>query len=139
MAIEEVVVPDIGGAEGAEVIELLVQPGEAIEPDQGLIVLESDKASMEIPSTCAGTLVELLVKEGDELSEGAAVARIEVAGVATAGEGDGSEQAQAPAPTVAGSLREEAAQGRPLVEHIFRWDDARRRPEAPQRGRRLRA
>ncbi|MGB1141494.1 MAG: biotin/lipoyl-containing protein [Halioglobus sp.] len=84
MAIEEIVVPDIGGAEGAEVIELLVALGDTIDVDQSLIVLESDKASMEIPSTCAGEIVELLVKEGDELSEGAPIARVEVAGDAVA-------------------------------------------------------
>lgn len=79
MAIQQVTVPDIGGAEGAEVIELLVKVGDEIVLDQGLIVLESDKASMEIPATAAGTIVELLVAEGDQLAEGAAVAMIEVA------------------------------------------------------------
>ena len=83
MAKQQVTVPDIGGAEGAEVIELLVAEGDVVQLDQGLIVLESDKASMEIPSTVAGTVVELLVTEGQELAEGAPVAVIEVA----AGEG----------------------------------------------------
>jgi pyruvate dehydrogenase E2 component (dihydrolipoamide acetyltransferase) len=77
---QQVTVPDIGGAEGAEVIELLVAVGDEISVDQGLIVLESDKASMEIPSTVAGVLVELLVTEGQELAEGAPLAVIEVAG-----------------------------------------------------------
>ena len=80
MAKQQVTVPDIGGAEGAEVIELLVAVGDEVEVDQGLIVLESDKASMEIPSTVSGTVVELLVSEGQELAEGAAVAVIESAG-----------------------------------------------------------
>jgi pyruvate dehydrogenase E2 component (dihydrolipoamide acetyltransferase) len=66
VAKQQVTVPDIGGAEGAEVIELLVAVGDEIALDQGLIVLESDKASMEIPSTVAGTLVELLVSEGEQ-------------------------------------------------------------------------
>lgn len=82
MPVQQVTVPDIGGAEGAEVIELLVAVGDQVVLDQGLIVLESDKASMEIPSTVAGTVVELLVKEGDHLAEGAPVAMIEVAGQA---------------------------------------------------------
>ena len=77
MAKQKVTVPDIGGAEGAEVIELLVAVGDEVELDQGLIVLESDKASMEIPSTAAGTVAEMLVSEGDQLSEGAPVALIE--------------------------------------------------------------
>jgi pyruvate dehydrogenase E2 component (dihydrolipoamide acetyltransferase) len=80
VAKQQVTVPDIGGAEGAEVIELLVAVGDEIALDQGLIVLESDKASMEIPSTVAGTLVELLVSEGEQLAEGAPVAVIEVEG-----------------------------------------------------------
>ncbi len=80
MSVKEVVVPDIGGAEGAEVIELLVAVGDSVDVDQGLIVLESDKASMEIPSTEAGTVVELLVSEGQELEEGSVIVRIEVSG-----------------------------------------------------------
>ncbi|MCB1687011.1 MAG: 2-oxo acid dehydrogenase subunit E2 [Halioglobus sp.] len=80
MPVEQVTVPDIGGAEGAEVIELLVAVGDLVKLDQSLIVLESDKASMEIPSTLAGTVVELLVAEGDQLAEGAPIVRIEVAG-----------------------------------------------------------
>ena len=76
MARETVVVPDIG-SESGEVVEVLVSPGDSITVDQGLVVLESDKASMEVPSTLAGTLVEILVKEGDELSEGSSVAVID--------------------------------------------------------------
>jgi pyruvate dehydrogenase E2 component (dihydrolipoamide acetyltransferase) len=78
VSVEQVTVPDIGGAEGAEVIEVLVAVGDEVAIDQGLIVLESDKASMEIPSTAAGVVVELLASEGDQLEEGAPVARIEV-------------------------------------------------------------
>ncbi|MDH3995306.1 MAG: E3 binding domain-containing protein, partial [Gammaproteobacteria bacterium] len=80
MSKQQVTVPDIGGAEGAEVIEVLVAVGDQVAVDQGLIVLESDKASMEIPSSAAGTVVELLVAEGQQLAEGAPVAVIEVAG-----------------------------------------------------------
>ncbi len=80
MAKQQVVVPDIGGAEDAEVIELLVGVGDEVALEQSLIVLESDKASMEIPSTVAGIVVELLVSEGQELSEGAPIVVIEVAG-----------------------------------------------------------
>lgn len=79
MSKQHVTVPDIGGAEGAEVIEVLVAVGDEVVVDQGLIVLESDKASMEIPSTLAGTVVELLVAEGQQLSEGAPVVVIELA------------------------------------------------------------
>ena len=80
MAKQQVVVPDIGGAEGAEVIELLVAVGDEVAIEQSLIVLESDKASMEIPSTLAGTVLQLLVSEGQELSEGAPILVIETVG-----------------------------------------------------------
>lgn len=80
MAKQQVTVPDIGGAEGAEVIELLVAVGDTVEVEQSLIVLESDKASMEIPSSHAGTVVELLVAVGDELAEGAPILVLESEG-----------------------------------------------------------
>ena len=75
-----ITVPDIGGAEGAEVVEILVAVGDEIELEQSLIVLESDKASMEIPATAAGRVVELRVALGDALSEGDAVLVLESAG-----------------------------------------------------------
>ena len=96
MAREQVTVPDIGGAEGAEVIELLVAVGDEVAVDQGLIVLESDKASMEIPSTLAGTVVELLVAEGQELAEGGPVAVIETA--AAGADSGAATDAAAPEP-----------------------------------------
>lgn len=80
MAEQQVKVPDIGGAEGAEVIELLVEVGDTVEVEQSLLVLESDKASMEIPSSLAGTIKEILVKVGDELAEGSPIAVVEVDG-----------------------------------------------------------
>ena len=70
MTHQTIVVPDIGGAEGAEVVELLVAVGDAVELEQSLIVLESDKASMEIPASHAGVVVELKMAVGDQLSEG---------------------------------------------------------------------
>ena len=70
MADELIKVPDIGGAEGAEVVEVLVSPGEAIDVEQSLVVVESDKASMEIPAPVAGVVSELRVAVGDSVSEG---------------------------------------------------------------------
>ena len=90
MSKQQVIVPDIGGAEGAEVIELLVAVGDEVSVDQSLIVLESDKASMEIPSTLAGTVVELLVTEGEQLAEGSPVVVVEVATDTAAGDRQGS-------------------------------------------------
>jgi len=70
MAEQLIKVPDIGGAEGAEVVEVLVAVGDVIELEQSLIVVESDKASMEIPASSVGTVTELRVAVGDAVSEG---------------------------------------------------------------------
>ena len=79
MSIVTLKVPDIGGAEDAEVIELLVGIGDEVDSGQGLLVLESDKASMEIPAETAGVIKELFVSIGDLLSEGSKIAAIESA------------------------------------------------------------
>jgi pyruvate dehydrogenase E2 component (dihydrolipoamide acetyltransferase) len=84
-------VPDIGGHSDVPVIELLVKPGDTVAKDQGLVTLESDKATMEVPSPFAGVVRELKVKLGDSLSEGALVALIEAS----------ADAAPAPAPTPA--------------------------------------
>jgi dihydrolipoamide dehydrogenase len=73
----EIKVPDIGGYSDVPVIEVLVAVGDTVARDQGLVTLESDKATMEVPSTVAGTVKELKVKLGDTLSEGAVVAVLE--------------------------------------------------------------
>lgn len=86
MAIEQITVPDIGGADDVELIELCVNIGDQIELEQSLIVLESDKASMEVPSPVAGKLIALHVKEGDTLTMGALIADIETEGQAVATE-----------------------------------------------------
>lgn len=80
MAIEIIPVPDLGGADKVEVIEICVQIGDVVEEEQSLVVLESDKASMEIPSPKAGKVVSLKIKEGDSLSEGDAIVEMELAG-----------------------------------------------------------
>jgi dihydrolipoamide dehydrogenase len=77
MSMIEVKVPDIGDFKEVEVIELLVKAGDAIKVDQSLITVESDKASMEIPSSHAGTVKELKVKVGDKVSEGSLLLMLE--------------------------------------------------------------
>ena len=74
----EVKVPDIGNFKNVEIIEVLVDVGFQIEPEESLITIESDKASMEIPSPIAGTVKQLLVKVGDRVSEGSAILMLEV-------------------------------------------------------------
>ncbi|HEY6941928.1 dihydrolipoyl dehydrogenase [Dokdonella sp.] len=75
----EVKVPDIGNFTGVPVIEILVKPGDTVAKDQGLVTLESDKATMEVPSSVAGVVREVRVKLNDEVAEGAVVAVIEAA------------------------------------------------------------
>lgn len=72
----DVVVPDIGDFDAVEVIEVLVSIGDVIEVEQALLTLESDKASMEIPSSAAGVVEEILVKLGDSVAEGSVVIRL---------------------------------------------------------------
>ncbi len=79
MATIELRVPDIGDFTEVEVIELLVGPGDTVKAEQSLLTVESDKASMEIPSSAAGRIVELKVKLGDKVSEGAVIALLEAA------------------------------------------------------------
>ncbi len=75
----EVKVPDIGDFEGIPVIEILVKPGDAVAKDQGLVTLESDKATMEVPSSAAGVVKEIKVRLGDSVSEGSVIAVLESA------------------------------------------------------------
>ena len=84
MALLEIHVPDIGDFDEVTVIELLVKPGEAVKAEQSLITVESDKASMEIPSSAAGTIKDLKVKLGDKVKQGSLVALLEDAGAPAA-------------------------------------------------------
>ncbi len=80
MASEVIVVPDLGGAEEVEVIEVSVAVGDSIEVEQTLVVLESDKATLEVPATLAGKVLNVLVKEGDKIEEaGVPLVELEVA------------------------------------------------------------
>src|ERR1035437_3259996 len=83
MSLIEIKVPDIGDFKEVEVIELLVKAGDTVTADQSLITVESDKASMEIPSSHAGVVKELKVKLGDKVAEGSALLMLEVVEGAT--------------------------------------------------------
>jgi pyruvate dehydrogenase E2 component (dihydrolipoamide acetyltransferase) len=78
VTIQTVSVPDIGGTEGAEVIEVSIAVGDTVEIEQSIIVLETDKASMDIPSSVAGKVTKVNVSIGDKLSEGDAIIELEV-------------------------------------------------------------
>ena len=96
MALVEVKVPDIGDFKDVAVIELLVKPGDTVKVDQSLMTVESDKASMEIPSSHAGVVKEIKVAVGDVVNEGSLVLMLEAADSATA-------PASSPAPSSASS------------------------------------
>ena len=76
---QEIKVPDIGDFDAVEIIEVLVAEGDTVEKEQPLITLESDKATLEVPSTVAGKITELKVAEGDTVSEGDVIAMVETA------------------------------------------------------------
>ena len=97
MNLVEVKVPNIGDFAAVSVIELLVKPGDTIAAEQSLITVESDKASMEIPSSHAGVVRELKVKLGDKVKEGSLLLVLEAAGAAAAT--PAAAPAAAPAPS----------------------------------------
>ena len=102
MANIEVQVPDIGDFDEVSVIELLVKPGDTVKAEQSLITVESDKASMEIPSSHAGVVKEIKVKMGDKVKQGSVVLVLEAAGAA-------ASAAPAAAPAVAAAAAPVAA------------------------------
>ena len=104
MALVEVKVPDIGDFKDVEIIELLVKPGDTVRAEQSLLTVESDKASMEIPSSHAGVVKEIRVKLGDKVSEGKLVLVLEAEATA----GAAPANATPPAP-VAASVASPAA------------------------------
>jgi dihydrolipoamide dehydrogenase len=119
MALIEIKVPDIGEFKDVAVIELLVKPGDAIRAEQSLVTVESDKASMEIPSSAAGVVREMKVALGDKISEGSVLLLLEAVAGATTGAPAGAAPIPAPAapsaaaPAAAGS----AAAAGPAAVH----------------------
>ncbi|WP_309684685.1 dihydrolipoyllysine-residue acetyltransferase [Polaromonas sp.] len=104
MATIDIQVPDIGDFDEVTVIELLVKPGDSVKAEQSLITVESDKASMEIPSSHAGVVKDLKIKLGDKVKQGSVVLTLEVAGEAAA-----PAPAPTPAPAAAPAPRAPAA------------------------------
>jgi len=111
MALVEVKVPDIGDFAEVEIIELLVKPGDTVKAEQSLITVESDKASMEIPSSHAGVVKELKVKLGDKVKEGSLVVVLEAEGAGAAA----PAAAAAPAPAAAPAAPAPAAAAVPAA------------------------
>jgi pyruvate dehydrogenase E2 component (dihydrolipoamide acetyltransferase) len=76
----EIRIPDLGGADEVEIVEILVQSGDAVETEQTLAVMESDKATMDLPASMAGTIQEVIIKVGDKVSQGSLVAMLRQGG-----------------------------------------------------------
>ena len=121
MALIEIHVPDIGDFDEVTVIELMVKPGDTVKADQSLITVESDKASMEIPSSAAGVVKEIKVALGDKVKQGSLVVMLEAAGGAAAAPAaapveapkEASVQAE-PAPAATTSIAVPAAASGPM-------------------------
>ncbi|NWG32216.1 MAG: biotin/lipoyl-binding protein, partial [Rhodocyclaceae bacterium] len=94
----EIKVPDIGGFKDVPVIEIHVKPGDTVKAEDALITLESDKATMDVPSPAAGIVKEVRVKLGDKVSEGTVIVSLEPAAADTASAPAPAPQAAAPAP-----------------------------------------
>ncbi len=95
MSTIEIKVPDIGDFTDVPVIEVLVKPGDTVKPEDALVTLESDKATMDVPSPAAGVVKSIAVKVGDKVSEGSVVVVLDAA--AAAGKGEGGREKGAPA------------------------------------------
>ncbi len=111
MAKVDVKVPDIGDFQDVPVIEVLVKPGDVVKVDQSLITLESDKATMDVPSPVAGEVAEVVAKVGDKVSMGTLIARVESAQGETAQASGAAAKAATPAaaPSAKGAAAKDAA------------------------------
>jgi len=123
MALVEIFVPDIGDFDEVTVIELMVKPGDTVKPDQSLITVESDKASMEIPSSAGGVVKEIKVKLGDKVKQGSLVVMLEAASAAAAPAAPVSAPNPAPAPVAIApaapvSVANPAAVSGPVQVHV---------------------
>jgi len=126
VAVEKIQVPDLGSDEAVEVIEVLVKVGDTISENDPLVVLESDKAAMEVPSPKSGVVKEVLVKVGDQVKNGSALVSLEAAGgtaetpqaAAPAPENKPAPKAQAPQAEAAKPEAAPAPAGKPAVQEI---------------------
>ena len=113
MALVDIQVPDIGDFDEVTVIELLVKPGDTVAAEQSLITVESDKASMEIPSSHAGVVKELKVKLDDKVKQGSVVLTLDVQDAAGSDSNKESNKASAPAVSASAAIKTEAPAAAP--------------------------
>ena len=105
----ELLVPDLGNFSDVDIVDVLVKPGDVVTVDTPLVTLETDKASMDVPSTAAGTLTEVLVKRGDKVSKGSILARLDTAAAAQSSAAVAAPALATPATAAAPAARAPAA------------------------------
>jgi len=113
---KQVLIPDIGDFKDVPVIEVLVKPGDSIKAEDSLIVLESDKATIEVPSPFAGIIRELSVKVGDKVSEGSPILTVETSEAEQAPPAAQREAAPAPTPALASTVAPSEQTPRPAAQ-----------------------
>ena len=125
MSTIEVKVPDIGDFTDIPVIEIFVKPGDSVKAEDSLVTLESDKATMDVPSPAAGTIKEIKVKLGDKVSEGSPIVVVETGAAPAEGAPKGGQRG-----------KWKLWGGRPLRHRLPRRRKPRRRPHRLRRPRR---
>ena len=121
MATQTIYVPDIGGAEDVDIIEVSVAVGDTVSEDDTLIVLETDKASMEIPAQAAGKVTKVLVQEGGKISEGGAIVEIEAEGEASS-EGSAENEPEPEKPVTEEEVKEASPKPAPTKATVSEQD-----------------
>ena len=115
----DLVVPDIGNAHDVDVVDVLIKPGDVVEVDTPLVTLETDKASMDVPSTSAGTVAEVLLKRGDKVSAGSVIARVETNSQAPAKGVASTDKGQGPVDASQGAADKSQASAGPGADATF--------------------
>src|SRR5262245_7028837 len=128
----EVTVPDIGDFKNVPVIEVLVKPGDTVKPEDPLVTLESDKATMDGPAPAPGVVKELKLKVGDKVSQGSAILTLD--SDAVAGTGSGASQASAPATASQPTARAPESRPAPPASSVSAAAGVARQPATPYTG-----
>ena len=115
----EVIIPDIGDIQSVDVIEVLVIPGDSVQQEDPLVTLESDKATMDVPAPCAGTVIEIRTAVGDQVSEGNVILLLEEANKADSSSDNAAAAAQVEKETVLTDLTQSTGGAKPPSEASF--------------------
>src|SRR3984885_12834615 len=116
MSTIDLVVPDIGNFDAVPIVDVLVKVGDSVEVETPLITLETDKATMDVPSASAGTITEMLVKRGDKVAKGTLIARVTAAGAAAAAPAATAAPSAQPPPAAPAAAAPAAAPGRATAD-----------------------